>query len=61
MKSAISRFLRYLDVERNASEHTLKSYREDLFSLVEYLSLGESQVPRPNSVTPLDLRGYVSA
>jgi integrase/recombinase XerC len=61
MKSAISRFLRYLDVERNASEHTLKSYREDLFSLVEYLSLDDNQVPRPNSVTPLDLRGYVSA
>jgi len=61
MKSAISRFLRYLDVERNASEHTIKSYREDLFSLLEYLALDEERSPRPSDVTPLDLRGYISA
>jgi len=61
MKSAISRFLRYLDVERNASEHTIKSYREDLCSLVEYLCLDQKRPPRPAEVTPLDLRGYISA
>ena len=30
MLTAISRFLQYLRVERNASDHTVKSYREDL-------------------------------
>ena len=37
MQSEIAQFLRYLSVERNASELTVKSYREDLFDLAEYL------------------------
>lgn len=61
MKKAIERFLRYLNNEKNASEYTIKSYREDLSILFEYLeeSLGSS--PRPAEITPLDLRTYVSA
>ena len=61
MRTAISRFLQYLRVERNASELTIKSYREDLTALVEYL--GESygdECPSPGAVTVLDLRGYVA-
>jgi integrase/recombinase XerC len=61
MKSAVPRFLRYLVVERNASELTIKSYREDLMTLVEFLDDGSGQVPAPNQITPLDLRQYVSA
>ncbi len=38
MQRAISRFLKYLQVERNASDLTIKSYREDLLALAEYLS-----------------------
>ena len=37
MQTAVDRFLQYLRVERNASELTIKSYREDLAALVEYL------------------------
>lgn len=61
MNVSIGRFLRYLDVERNASPHTIKSYREDLTSLNEYLSESAGMSITPDKITPLDLRGYVSA
>jgi len=61
MNVAIGRFLRYLDVERNASLHTIKSYREDLTSLHEYLSGDSEKVITPEQISSLDLRGYVSA
>lgn len=61
MNSTVGRFLRYMSVERNASSLTIKSYREDLTSLVEYLEEALGQVPKPHQVTPLDLRGYVAA
>jgi integrase/recombinase XerC len=61
MHSAISQFLRYLSVERNAAPLTIKSYREDLTSLADYLSQSRGSAPAPAEVTPLDLRGYVSA
>jgi integrase/recombinase XerC len=53
--------LRFLSVERNAAELTQKSYREDLTSLADYLTQTHGQTPEPADITPLDLRGYVSA
>lgn len=61
MQSLIDRFLRFLCVERNASELTIKSYREDLTRLVEYLQEADESVPAPSQVTTHDLRGYVAA
>ena len=61
MQSATARFLRYLQVERNASDLTIKSYREDLTALLEFLAGDTGQVPTPAEITPLDLRQYVSA
>ena len=60
-ESALVSFLRYLKNERNASELTIKSYREDLTILNGYFvdTLGHS--PAPASITPLELRGYVAA
>jgi integrase/recombinase XerC len=65
MQDAVERFLQYLKVERNASELTIKSYREDLEHLAAFLNHaaggeeGESCVA-PESITTLDLRGYVA-
>src|SRR6476619_7129727 len=61
MQAAVTRFLRFLNVERNASPLTIKSYREDLAALVDYLQQAYGRLPAPGEITPLDLRGYVSA
>ncbi len=61
MQQTIARFLRYLRVERNASEMTIKSYREDLMSLEAFLSDSQGRPVRIAEITPLDLRGYVAA
>ena len=61
MQSEIAQFLRYLSVERNASELTVKSYREDLFDLAEYLLEELGADVRPDGVSSRDLRGYAAA
>jgi integrase/recombinase XerC len=61
MQAAVGRFLKYLRVERNASELTSKSYREDLTALVEYLTELQGRVPAPQDVSTVDLRGYIAA
>jgi integrase/recombinase XerC len=60
-ESAIVSFLRYLRNERNASELTIKSYREDLTILNGYFVETMGYSPPPGSIAPVDLRGYVSA
>lgn len=61
MRHAVTRYLRYLASERNASPLTLKSYREDLEMLLDYLADGQGRVPAPEQVTTVELRAYVSA
>ncbi len=61
MQKTISRFLRYLEVERNASSLTVKSYREDLDALIEYLQDVKGEIPGPSEISTFDLRGYVAA
>jgi integrase/recombinase XerC len=61
MRKAIDRFLQYLAVERNSSDLTIKSYREDLEMLVYFLTFDDGTLPAPKDVTSQDLRQYVAA
>ena len=61
MHAEIAQFLRYLDVERNASDLTIKSYREDLMDLADFLTEEGQKKVVPRDVDASQLRGYVSA
>jgi len=61
MHRKIARFLQYLHVERGASPHTIKSYREDLETFLEYFLDDHGLCPAPGSLTAVELRGYLSA
>jgi integrase/recombinase XerC len=61
MRPQIGQFLQYMRVERGASPHTLKGYREDLHALAEYLADGEGASPPPGGITTNELRGFLSA
>lgn len=60
MNPTIGLFLNYLAVEKNASAYTIKSYREDLSTLVTYLNEKNKGIcPKPAEVSTLILRGFV--
>lgn len=61
MRNSVDRFLRFLTVERNCSELTIKSYREDLTALLEYLADDAGAIAPPSSVTTQELRQYLAA
>lgn len=61
MHQQIAQFLRYLAIERNSSQLTIKSYREDLIDLADYLIETLGANTEASAVTPRDLRGYVAA
>jgi integrase/recombinase XerC len=61
MHRQIAQFLTYLRVERGASPHTLKGYREDLIAAADYFASEDGATPEPASITAVDLRGFLSA
>src|SRR6056297_1190833 len=61
MRRAIAQFLSYLATERNASQLTIKAYREDLFGLVDWLQAKQNRLPEPDDLTPHDLRDFQAA
>jgi integrase/recombinase XerC len=60
MYGAIDGFLRYLKIERNASELTLKSYGEDFGSLLDYFRDRVGEVVEPGQIHIGQLRGYIT-
>lgn len=61
MQRAVAQFLRYLAGERNASELTIKAYREDLIGLIDWLQFRDKTPPEVDRVTPQDLRAFQAA
>jgi integrase/recombinase XerC len=57
---AIDGFLRSLKIERNCSDLTIKSYSEDLNSLLEYFGDYAGGIPGVDQIDVLALRGYVN-
>ncbi len=58
MRTAIAQFLKYLANERNASDLTIKAYREDLFALVDWLEATRGEIPAAGALSPQDLRKF---
>lgn len=54
----IDRFIRYLEAERNASEHTIQHYEHDLQQFVHFLQ--QEAVPDFAAVTYLHVRNYLA-
>ncbi len=60
MDQALAEFLRHLGLERNASTHTVKSYREDLTQAMAFFveKLGPRSTPR--DLTTRTVRAYLA-
>jgi integrase/recombinase XerC len=60
MEEALADFLRHLGVEKNASAHTVKSYREDLTQALEVFRQQPSQPLTPVQLSTRHVRAYLA-
>jgi integrase/recombinase XerC len=54
MQEHINRFIRYLEVERGVSAHTVRAYRKDLEEFSAYAAA------KPENVDLIDIRGFIA-
>ena len=54
MNNYIDKFIRYLEVERDVSAHTLRAYRKDLEDFFEYVKT------EPDKIDMIDVRGFIA-
>src|SRR5438067_12194753 len=60
MLQALADYLRHLAVEKNASAHTIKSYREDIGQAIEFFRTRLGDNPKPEQATSRILRAYLA-
>lgn len=60
MHPTVAEFLRYLELEVNASDYTVKSYREDLTQAVEFFRAHLQREFSPDALTPRLLRAFLA-
>jgi integrase/recombinase XerC len=60
MEEALAEFLRHLALEKNASDHTVKSYREDLVQAQAFFRDRLGQDVKPAQMTTRLLRAYLA-
>jgi len=54
MKDYVDKFLKYLEIERAASPHTLRAYRKDLEEFSKFVNI------KPEDVELADVRGFIA-
>ncbi|OGW29373.1 MAG: tyrosine recombinase XerC [Nitrospirae bacterium GWC2_42_7] len=54
MKDHIDKFIEYLEIERDASKHTIRAYKKDLEDFIAYIK------KKPVDVELIDVRGFVA-
>jgi integrase/recombinase XerC len=54
MKDHIEKFLKYLEIERNVSPHTLRAYRKDLREFFRFANIN------PEDVELMEVRGFIA-
>lgn len=54
MKEYIKKFIRYLEVEKAVSDHTVRAYRKDLEEFSKYVNT------EPDQIDMIDVRGFIA-
>lgn len=60
LKRAIERFVKYLEIERNASVHTRAAYRRDLLEFLAFLENSNAEIA-VKGVTQADVKAFVAS
>src|SRR5882757_8751184 len=60
MSDSLADYLRHLGLEKNASAHTVKSYREDLTRAAEWFGAKIGGAFQAERVSPRHVRAYVA-